>query len=143
MIQAVRHTGLVVRDLNRSVRFYEGLGLEVQARKRESGAYIDAVIGLQDADLEWAKLSAPDGALVELIQYHSHPEPPRSPRASAAGCSHMAFTVRSMEEALEAVEFLGGSRVGQVATDPPGRHRVIYCADPDGIIIELVEVQSA
>lgn len=143
MIQAVRHTGLVVRDLERSIRFYEGLGLELQARKRESGAYIDAVVGLPAADLEWAKLSAPDGGLVELIQYHSHPEPPQSPRASAPGCSHLAFTVRSMDEALEAVEFLGGSRVGTVATDPSGRHRVIYCADPDGIIIELVEVQPA
>ena len=142
MITHFRHTGLVVQDLDRSLLFYQGLGLKLQARKRESGAYIDSVVGLTQTDLEWAKLATPDGALVELIRYQSHPDPPTSRPANSHGCSHVAFTVTDMEEALSTLQFLGGNLVGEVATDPSGRHRVVYCSDPEGIILEIVEVVS-
>ena len=139
MILEVRHTGMVVASLDISLAFYTGLGLQLMDRRREKGSYIDAVVGLKDADLEWAKLSAADGAVLELIQYHSHPESPGPTASQRHGCSHLSYTVEDIQDAAGTVQSLGGRVVGQPALDPAGRHRVVYCADPDGILLEIVE----
>lgn len=141
MIQNTRHTGLVVRNLGRSIAFYQALGLSVWKRELETGDFIDTVVGIPNVKLEWAKLRAPDGSLVELLQYHSHPlEQPSTPASSnKLGCSHVAFTVGDLSAVCALVRSLGGSTVNPPAESPNGSVRVAYCHDPDGILLELVE----
>ena len=95
MIKAVRHTGIVVRNLDESVKFYRTLGFVEDNRDIEEGVFIDTVVGLQGAKLEWVKLKAPDGYLLELLQYHSHPEQKSIARqkSNQLGCPHLALKV--------------------------------------------------
>jgi len=141
MIRNIRHTGLVVRDLERSVAFYEALGLTIWKRETETGAYIDTVVGIPAVKLEWAKLRAPDGSLVELLQYHSHPDVKLFEKAPSnrLGCSHLAFTVDNLQDVCERIVQLGGSKVNDPVIAPHGKVRVAYCHDLDGILMELVE----
>lgn len=141
MIRNTRHTGLVVRDVERSIAFYEALGLKVLKRELETGSFIDTVVGISGARLEWAKLRAPDNSLVELLQYHSHPDNrPVSPAPSnRLGCSHIAFTVDDVSATCALICRLGGSMVNPPAEAPGGKVRVAYCHDLDGILMELVE----
>ena len=90
MIKAVRHTGVVVRDLEKSTEFYCALGFVEDNQAIEEGDFIDTVVGLQNVKLEWVKLKAPDGYLLELLQYHSHPEQKEiaKQRSNQLGCSH-------------------------------------------------------
>lgn len=141
MILRQRHTGLVVRDLDRALAFYEALGLKVWKREEESGDFIDTVVGIAGVRIEWAKLKAPDGSLVELLEYRSHPdgEPPQNAPSNRLGCSHIAFTVDDLAHTCLVVGRLGGSVVNPPATAPNGKVRVAYCHDLDGILMELVE----
>ena len=145
MILNKRHTGLVVRDLERAMAFYEALGLVVWKREEESGSFIETVVGISGVRLEWAKLRAPDGSLVELLQYHSHPnaEPLQNVPSNRLGCSHIAFTVDDLAQACQAIKRLGGSVVNPPAAAPNGKVRVAYCHDLDGILMELVEELEA
>ena len=141
MILNKRHTGLVVRDIERSIKFYEALGLRVWRREEEIGPFIDAVVGIPDARIEWAKMKCPDGSLVELLQYHSHPD--SQPLADAAsnrlGSSHIAFTVDDIVRTCGEIVRLGGTVVNPPAIAPGGLVRVAYCHDPDGVLMEVVE----
>ena len=74
MIISVRHTGIVVRNLEKTANFYRALGFVDDNRAIEEGEFIDQVTGLKNTKLEWLKLKAPDGYILELLQYHSHPE---------------------------------------------------------------------
>ena len=141
MIRNTRHTGLVVRDLERAIAFYEALGLTVWKHELESGPFIDTVVGIPGARLEWAKLRAPDDSLVELLQYHSHPEcrPVIPAPSNRLGCSHVAFTVDDLPATCALICRLGGSMVNPPAPAPGGKVRVAYCHDPEGILMELVE----
>lgn len=141
MIRNTRHTGLVVRDLERSLAFYQALGLQFWMREMETGSFIETVVGIPGVQLEWAKLRAPDGSTVELLQYRSHPEyrPVETAPSNRLGCSHIAFTVYDLEATCALVVLLGGSTVNQPAEAPGGKVRVAYCHDPDGILMELVE----
>ena len=141
MISKLRHTGFVVRNLNRSVVFYKALGFKTWKREIEQGQFLETVVDLKNVRVETAKLKAPCGALLELLQYHSHPvEMEISPQPSnQLGCSHIALTVGSIDKALECVQSCGGSLVNQPATAPDGIVRVAYCHDPEGNLLELVE----
>ncbi len=142
MVINTRHTGIVVHDLARAVSFYEGLGMTLQARMVEEGPYIDTLVGLTGTRLEWAKLRLPDQSLVELLQYHSHPgskEAPALQEANRIGCSHIAFTVTDMEETIQYIQRNGGSIKNNYQFSPDGKVKVIYCYDPEGNILEIVQ----
>lgn len=141
MILNTRHTGLVVRNLQKSLQFYEALGLKIWKREIETGPYIDTVVGIKDVIVEWAKLKAPDGSVVELLQYHSHPENTpalRSP-ANRLGCSHVSFTVKNAQVAASLFQEFGGECIAVPVSNPTNEVKVCYCYDPDGILIEIVE----
>jgi catechol 2,3-dioxygenase-like lactoylglutathione lyase family enzyme len=141
MISKLRHTGIVVRSLDQSVVFYEALGFKTWKRELEQGQFLETVVDLKNPSVETAKLKAPCGALLELLEYHSHPEQKEiSPQLSnQLGNSHIALTVCSIEKALECVRSCGGSLVNPPATSPDRTVRVAYCHDPEGNLLELVE----
>jgi len=142
MVINTRHTGIVVHNIDRAVRFYEGLGMTTQARMVEEGSYIDTLIGLTNTRLEWAKLRLPDQSLVELLQYHSHPSSDTTPalqESNRIGCSHIAFTVIDMEETIQYILANGGSIKNSYQFSPDAKVKVVYCFDPEGNILEIVQ----
>ncbi|MCX5796522.1 MAG: VOC family protein [Elusimicrobia bacterium] len=138
---ALRHTGIVVTDLRRSLRFYRGLlGLRVWREETEAGPYLDSVVGLRGARVRWAKLKAPAGGMIELLQYLSHPRPARRQvRSQDVGASHIALTVRDADGLCRRLRRRGLKVNSAPAVSPDGRVKVAYAHDPDGTIVELVE----
>ena len=141
MIVKTRHTGLVVTDISASIEFYEKLGLQVWKREVESGYFISQVVGLDDVVIETAKLKIPDGSLLELLQYKSHPTSASESiyASNKHGCSHIAFTVEDIDAIGLKIVQLGGSIVNSPIFSANGSVKVMYCHDLDGILIELVQ----
>ena len=140
MIRNIRHTGIVVRNLDKAVGFYEGLGFSMWKREVENGPFIDKVVGLYNVRIETAKLKSPCGALLELLQYHSHPVEKKISKqpSNQLGCSHIAITVENLDEAMTYIRDSGGSIVNAPETSPEGAVRVAYCYDPEGVLMEVV-----
>ena len=141
MITKFRHTGIVVRKLQDQIDFYIGLGFDVFHREIEEGNFIAELVKIKDARLETAKLMSPCGDLLELLEYHSHPDSKMISlqKSNQLGCSHIAFTVDSLVQTLNQVEALGGNRSDHGLISPNGKHKVAYCHDPEGNLLELVE----
>src|SRR5258708_39224032 len=102
----VRHVGFVVRDMERSLKFYcDILGLSVYKREVEEGEFIESLVGMKGVRLAWVKLSVPNGGLIELLQYKSHPDPdflgalPSNRLASG----HIALTVVNLDKLYEEI----------------------------------------
>jgi catechol 2,3-dioxygenase-like lactoylglutathione lyase family enzyme len=142
MIKAVRHTGVVVRDLEKSTEFYCALGFVEDNQAIEEGDFIDTVVGMQNVKLEWVKLKAPDGYLLELLQYHSHPEQKEiaKQRSNQLGCSHLAFSVDDIDTVCKEIKKIGGSVVSPPALTNDKKVKVVYCHDNEGNLMEIVEV---
>lgn len=142
MIENVRHTGIVVRDLQKMAEFYRLLGFVDDNQAVEEGPFIDQVTGVVGAKLEWIKMRAPDGYLLELLQYHSHPVHREiiNAHSNQLGCSHMAFTVSDIDKTVDTIVQAGGAMVNLPAQSPNGMVKVAYCHDPEGVLMEIVEV---
>lgn len=142
MITQIRHTGLVVADLDAALRFWcDLLGFKVVRQMDESGPHIDAMMGLQEVRLTTSKLAALGGGMIELLYFSSHPDKPRwagSPYST--GFTHVALTVSSMDEAYEKLAAAGVRFKAAPQYSPDGAVKVIYCEAPDGVLLELVEM---
>lgn len=142
MIKSIRHTGLVVTDLQKAVKFWtEVMGLVITSEMVESGPYIDEMMGLSDVKVTTVKLIAPDANQIELLYFHSHRDKPGwSGSPYSTGLTHIAFTVENLNNEYERLLKYGVHFPGQPKISPDGRVKVIYATGPENIIIELVEI---
>jgi len=146
VISSIRHVAFVVKDLENSLEFYSNtLGLKVYRRCAETGDFIDSLTGIKNVKLEWVKLIIPKGGLIELLQYHSHPDPDsingksRPSPSNNMGCSHVALTVQDLDELYTNLIDKGYTCKSEPLLAPGGKAKILYCHDPDGAILELIE----
>mgnify|MGYP003956536401 CR=1 FL=1 len=145
MISSIRHVGFVVKDLEESLKFYSGiLGLEVYRRFTEEGDFIDSLTGIKKVKLEWIKLIIPKAGLIELLQYHSHPDldvldKVNRGASNRLGCSHVALTVNDLSALYERLKDQGYTCKSKPLISENGKAKILYAHDPDGAILELIE----
>ena len=142
MIRAIRHTGLVVADLDRALHFWcDVLGFRVERRMDESGPHIDAMMGLKDVRVTTVKLAAPDGNLIELLYFHSHPDKPSwKGEPYSTGFTHIALTVGDLDQLVLKLSDFGVKFPAPPQLSPDGYAKVTYARGPEGVLLELVEI---
>lgn len=140
-MKAIRHTGIVVNDLERAMFFYRDmLGLKVVKQIDECGVYLEMITGLKGVKITTVKMSADDGNLIELLKFYSHPCDSQDRNINTLGISHVAFTVDNVEAEYLRLLNQGILFVSAPQISPNGYAKVAFCRDPDGTFIELVEV---
>ena len=141
MITQIRHTGLVVADLEKALHFWRDLlGFRIEKQMDESGAHIDAMMGLKHVLVTTVKMTAPKGGMVELLYFHSHPDRPAwEGTPYSTGFTHVAMTVVNLDDAYEKLSSAGAEFFAPPQYSPDGAVKVIYCKGPEGVLLELVE----
>jgi catechol 2,3-dioxygenase-like lactoylglutathione lyase family enzyme len=151
-IEGIHHVSFTVTDIDRTVQFYRDLvGLSLRSRTRNSydglgTALFGSKWGLDQrmADLEIAVMCLGENT-VEFIEYLDPKTQPYHKNPSVAGSGHLAFCVKDIEAVTErlglnGVEFHSSINTFR-ETDKP-EWKWCYFRDPDGICVELVEVDS-
>ncbi len=143
MATTLNHTGFVVKDLERSIRFYtDGLGLKVDLDLDIDGEALSQVVGYEKTHLKAALLTGADGHVLELIQYMNPEGTPRQQdqqyERRLIGATHLAFIVDDVHATYERLIGMGGRKLNPPAEAYP-ELKACYFQDPDGNWIELVQ----
>ena len=141
MTITMNHTGFVVADLERSVKFYsEGLGLMVSFQVEAGSEPLSQLLGYENVKVKAAYLRAFDGHSLELIQYVNPPVEVRDPADQhprhLTGSTHLSFIVADLEGTIARLEQLGATLLNPPVQLMTGL-RSAYLQDPDGNWIEL------
>ena len=141
MIKEVRHVGIVVKNMENSLKFYRDiLGLEIIRDMDEHGGYIDNMLSLDDVHVRTVKLSAGMGnTLIELLDFKSHNDN-EIRNFYTIGASHVALTVDNLEDLYKHLSENNVKFNAPPQKSPDGLVKVTFCNDPDGTPIELVEM---
>lgn len=145
MFTGYNHTGFTVRDLDKAVAFWTGaLGFEAASVSPRHGRWQEGVTGVRGAELRVAHLYG-HGAHVELVEYTAGAaaEHRFSPGTPCAG--HICFEVNDIEKDWARLMAAGAKPQGGVTlvdNGPSAGLKAAYLRDPDGIIIELVELKA-
>jgi catechol 2,3-dioxygenase-like lactoylglutathione lyase family enzyme len=124
------------------LRFWRDvMGMRVVVDFREEGPYIDTVQGLSGVRLRMIKLRAPDGSMIELLHDEAHPTPPPEHNDLCdRGIRHLAFTVADVEATWETLRDAGCATLSDPVTAPDGKARLFFARDPEGNLMEIVQV---
>ena len=141
-IIATNHTSFTVSDLDRSLAFFrDALGFEVTSKGPRSPSLIQAITGVEGAEVLIAYVRGP-GHSIELIQYIEPETRGVRPRPCDTGFSHIAYDVDNIDAAIKAARDHSVEPIGPVVAIDQGPNRgsrVAYLRDPDGITIEFIE----
>ena len=140
----VHHSAVCVRDLQESLRFYvDGIGLEVLMDHRFAGDW-PTLFGVGATELRSVFLGDPrhrDAGIVELVVFDAtaSASTPSAP-AGGAGFFLLSFYL-DVEETLARLRALGVEAEGRIEQPAPdGSVAMATVRDPDGVLIELVDV---
>ena len=118
------HACYRVRDLEKSVTFYEQLGMREMGRLPIRDEAINVFMGFEG-----------DGPRLELTYNFDRKEP----YEIGSGYGHIAMTVDNMEEALGRLATMGIEPERSPYSVRAGGSLLCFVRDPDGYRIELIE----
>jgi catechol 2,3-dioxygenase-like lactoylglutathione lyase family enzyme len=138
------HFGICVSDLERSLRFYcDALGFE-KAESHAIGPEFARLMDLDDVAVT-SQFIRRGLTAIELLAF-SEPAPlgpgERRP-VHQLGLTHLSFRVQDVAAVAARIVELGGSVVESSRTviDFGGTPlEFVYCADPDGVRVELMDL---
>jgi catechol 2,3-dioxygenase-like lactoylglutathione lyase family enzyme len=144
LIKEVRHVGIVVKNMESSLKFYRDLlGLKIVRDMAEHGNHLDNMLSLDEVQVRTVKLSANDNiTLIELLEFKSHNDN-EVRNFYTIGASHVAFTVQDIEKLYENLSEKNIKFNAPPQKSPDGLVKVTFCKDPDGTPIELVEILNS
>ena len=130
----VSHVGLRVRDLDKSKRFYEALGIHRGEAADGARSVAGGLLGLTlPIGFEAVYLQNNDFVL-QLLTFSGYPAPDEPERTMVgAGLTHLSLAVDDMAQAQAAVQTAGGT----VVADPAGGFACMV-RDPEGQLLELI-----
>jgi lactoylglutathione lyase len=135
------HVALRVGDLERATRFYvEALGAHAEFDMAIEDAFARSILPAPVGTSGTARFLTFDGGALELFELSPAPPVPATNQLADA-MMHICVQVEDVHAALERVEALGGRR--RFAPSPFDRHHFVYCEDPDGHVIELLDATIA
>jgi catechol 2,3-dioxygenase-like lactoylglutathione lyase family enzyme len=157
----VHHSALRVHDLQASLRFYaDGIGLAVLMDHRFAGDW-PTLFHIDATELRSVFLGDPrhpDAGIVELVAFDGAPARDRRSggesgterggrahggEGAEAGFFLLSFTV-DVEEVLGRLEALGVEPEGRIEQPAPvGTVAMATVRDPDGVLVELIDVPKA
>jgi len=145
-VLATNHTSFTVSDLDRALAFFrDALGFEVTSKAPRSRRVIEAITGVQGADVMIGYVKGP-GHTLELIEYRGPEDRGRArPRPCDVGFAHIAYDVDDIDAAIVAAAayaFAPISSPTMVDQGPNTGGRVAYLRDADGITVELIQGPS-
>lgn len=146
MTLSFSHFGICVTDLGRSLRFYcDGLGFE-QVASHQVGGEFGVLMEVEAVEVQSRMLSR-DGITIELLDFVSPGvtgDGSRRPM-NQLGLTHLSLRVDDVESVASTIEEFGGTVVRTTRTTLDlGDIRLdfVYCTDPDGVRIELMDLPS-
>jgi catechol 2,3-dioxygenase-like lactoylglutathione lyase family enzyme len=140
----VYHTGFTVSDLERSIAFYRDvLGMRLVRQQQGTAEYLGTITGFPGVRLEIALL-VPEGggAMLELLQYVSHPATATPRETNRPGNGHLCFKVDDIHAACAHLRRHGVTLISHPTEISAGLHRGgfgVYLRDPDGFTVELYQ----
>src|SRR5260370_1732873 len=112
--------------MGRALGFWRDLlGLELLGRGVVEYDYVDQIVGLDGARIEWAELALPGGGLVELFRYLKPPGRPLGGGVNDPGKTHLCLEGEDLDGLLAKLHTAGtpsahSSPVGKPTGKWPG-----------------------
>lgn len=131
MIKKIDHIGIVVSNLDESIKFYqETLGLKLGERELLEHCKLQvAFFPIGDTDIELLQATSPDSIIAKYIE------------TDGPGVQHIAFVVENIDKALKELKLKGIELIDETPRNGARGARIAFLHPRStfGVLIELCE----
>lgn len=143
-LRRIQHIGISVRDLDRTLAFWEAfLGTPARWRRVLDAGYLGRVTGYAGVRIEAALIDLPGGMALEILGYLMDGRTPNPPDTANPGNVHFCIEVDDADKMWERAVAAGAEARSPGPVDitegPNAGARSCYLRDPDGITFELYQ----
>ncbi len=138
--------GIVVESLDKSILFFQEIGLKLEGRAMVEGEWAGRVTGLGDQSVEIAMMVTPDGhSRLELSQFirpavvSDH----RAAPVNALGYLRAMFAVEDVDELVARLTEKHGAQLAGEVVQYQNSYRLCYIRLSDGLLIGLAQQITA
>ena len=136
----IRHVGLVVKDLNLSLKFWrDSFGFKVIKRSEETGKTIDNILKTKNCKITTVKLIDANRNILELIKFRNLKyQKSRKILTHNNGFTHIALTIKNLDKIYNQLKKkIIFNCPPQLSKDK--KVKLTYLKTPEGAYLELVE----
>lgn len=142
------HSGICVTDMENSMRFYSdaiGFAPAENYALANHSSWLDIVNELDNVKLRAQMVRNPASHTFELLKMSSPAcFGPRERRPmNQFGLTHLAFYADDIDAAAAKVKEAGGQVLEETRARLASGIEIIYCTDPDGVRVELMQAPAA
>ena len=142
MITNYRHTGLVVKNLQRSRKFYcQLLNFKVIQNIIEEGDYFNKLINEKKLRAKVIKARLQDNVVLELLEFiNAKKKSIKKPRRYyPVGTMHLCFTVKNIEQVYKKLKRNKVKFLSPPLASDYDNVKTCFCYDPDFNLVQFVE----
>jgi catechol 2,3-dioxygenase-like lactoylglutathione lyase family enzyme len=141
MTLGVRHTGIVVQDIEKSILFWtDVLNFRIVSDNLETGNFIEHLLDTPNIKVRTVKMVATDNSMIELLWF---PEIQDSESwngtFTSTGLTHVALNVENIAKVIEKTSKLNYKTINDAKKSEQNNVTVAFIVGPEGILLELVE----
>lgn len=136
---SIRHFGIVVKDLEDSLFFYENLlGFKVFKKMKESGPEISTFLGINNVEVTTVKMKNQFNQMIELLSYTKQTNN-NDIVINQLGPTHVALSVSNLDDLYQNFKNQNIEFISSPIITNDKFAKVAFCKAPEGTFIELVE----
>ena len=139
MNSQIRHYGIVVLDIKKSLLFWSLLGFKVKKEKTEYGDTIDRMLAFSNAKIKTFKLINKNKDIVELINFINPKVQKNQLQTNCSGPTHIALSVKQIGKLYLKLVKNKIQFNCRPTLSKDKKVMVTYCKTPEGAFLELVE----
>ncbi len=144
MIRGINHVAINTRSIDRLSSFYEkvlGDGLAMQEICWKNNPKIDSVLGIYGS-VGRQRMLRGRSCYLELFEFTFPEGKDGALHAYDRGITHFALEVDDINAEFERLSAIGMTFLSETPVHIDDKFKVIYGQDPDGNLVELIEVAS-
>jgi|TARA_B110001452_G_C15163691_1_gene404692 hypothetical protein len=137
----IRHAGMVTKNINESMFFWNKLlGFKVKKILNEQGELLDKVLGYKGVKVKTIKLADYNGNLIEILYFQNSPkENNYRIKPYTKGMTHISVTVKNINKIFQKLVKKKIKFNAEPQKSEDGKVLMTYCRTPEGAFLELVE----
>jgi hypothetical protein len=137
MTASIRHSGIVVNDIERFEKLFQLLGFKSVYSEIEQGEDIENLLNSKETIII-IKMEDEKGNIVEFLKYNrSTPEIQFNKQPWTNGINHIALSVTNLKSMIDVFHEFNGKLVGKIVEKRAVR--LCYIRDFEDNLFELVE----
>ena len=141
MKSGIRHIGIVVQDIQKSINFWrDHFDFSILLDQIEEGPFIEHLLNIPKVKIRTVKMNGQDNSLIELVYFFEKQDVDQwQGNLTSTGLTHLALNINNLNEKIEKLQAHGFKLINQPRKSENGSVLVAFIEGPEGLLIELVE----